>query len=148
MPKKDEFIVFSKEDIARLEVLASCLTLEEIANQFGISTRVLDDIRNRQPEAGAAYKRGSSNIKLRAASKLIKYIDDPELSQANLSATIFYLKTKGGWVDASKLIEKEVTRIRQDLVDIKTIEDPNELLSKIDKAVASIDLLIKKEGGA
>ncbi len=138
--------VFSKEDCIKLETLASYMTLDDIAGYFGISVPTLDNIRERQPEVDMFYKRGLANIKQRVGTKLLKYIDDPELNQVNLSAAIFYLKTRGGWVDAAKLIEKEIGKVRQDLIDIKTIENPKDLINKIDKAVSQIDLLIRKEG--
>lgn len=138
--------VFTQEDCIKLETLAAYLTLNDIANYFGMSIDALDDIRKRQPEVDRSYKKGIADIKQRVGSKLIKYIDDPELNQVNLTAAIFYLKTKGGWVDSAKLIEKEIGKVRQDLIDIKTIENPKDLINKIDKAVSQIDLLIRKEG--
>jgi hypothetical protein len=143
--KKEQLKIFTEEDCKKLEILATCCTLEEIATHFDIGMRTMDMIRERQPEVDAAYKKGAANVKLRATSKLMRYIDNPELNQVNLTATIFYLKTKGGWVDASKFIEREMVKVRRDLVDIKTIEDPKEFLNKIDKAVAHIDFLMKKE---
>lgn len=138
--------VFSEDDCAKIEVLASYMSINDIADYFGIGTETLANIRDRQPEVDIAYKRGAANAKTRSASKLFRYIDDPELNQTNLSATIFYLKTKGGWVDAGRLMEREITKVKQDLIDIKTVENPKELINKIDRAVANIDLIIRKEG--
>lgn len=145
MAYEKKSIVFSEEDCKKLEILATCLTIEEIATHFDIGIRTLDNIRERQPEVDAAYKKGAANVRYRATSKLMKYIDSPELNQVNLTATIFYLKTKGGWIDSSKFVEREMTKVRQDLIDIKAVDNPKELLSKIDKAVSAIDFLIKKE---
>lgn len=144
MPRQ-EARVFSKEDCDKLEILASCLSLEEIAVQFDIGLRTLYEIKERQPEVAAAYKRGVSGFKSRAVTKLSQYINSPELNQTNLTATIFYLKTKGGFVDASKMVEREITKVKQDLIDVKSIEDPKEFVNKIDKAIAAIDSLINRD---
>jgi len=145
MHPKENIIIFSKEDCDKLELLASCLSLEEIATQFDIGLRTLEKIKERQPEVGAAYKRGVAGFKSRAVTKLSQYINNPDLNQTNLTATIFYLKTKGGFVDASKLVEREITKVKNDLIDIKAIEDPKEFVNKIDKAIAAIDLLLNKD---
>jgi hypothetical protein len=137
--------VFTEEECIKLEGLASYLTLNDIAAYFGMSIDTMDSIRVRQPEVDRAYKKGVADVRRRVGSKLLKYIDDPELNQVNLTATIFYLKTKGGWVDSSKFVEKEINKVRQDLIDIRMIESPKELISKIDRAVSNIDLLLKKE---
>lgn len=147
MPYK-EARFFTKEECVQLESLAAFLSLPDIAGYFGISVECLEDVRRRQPEVETFYKRGVANARTRVASKLLKYVDDPELNQPNLSATIFYLKTRGGWVDASKFIEREMFRVKQDLIDIKYIEDPAELVNKIDRAIEHIDSLMKKEGSA
>jgi hypothetical protein len=138
--------VFTKSDCDTLKGLATGgLTVNEIVAYFGICKQTFQNIRDRQPEVDLAYNQGFARAKGRVVKKLMQYIDDPALNQVNLTATIFYLKTKGGWVDSSKFIEREVTKVRQDLIDVKQIEDPKEMLSKIDKAIAAIDFLVQKD---
>lgn len=91
----------SAEQIKELEDMASNMTIEQIANYFGISERAFYDIKNRDFAVFAAYKKGMAKGVKEVAGKLRALID-----QGDTTATIFYLKTKGGWSDKQ---EHEIT---------------------------------------
>tara|TARA_R100001460_G_scaffold64708_3_gene104995 strand:+ start:327 stop:668 length:342 start_codon:yes stop_codon:yes gene_type:complete len=83
------------EEIAELETLAAVLNQEQISDYFGIPARTFRAIKQRDENVSAAYKRG--------VARAIATVGTGLLSQAHsgsLGASIFYLKTKGGWSEA------------------------------------------------
>ena len=51
-------IIFSDEQIAQVEALAAFLTLEQMADYFGIEKSSFYALFNRQPEVFQKYKKG------------------------------------------------------------------------------------------
>jgi len=93
-PRKE----LSKAQIAEVEKLAAYLTIEQIADYFGMSEKTFYELKNRVSTVFTAYKKGKSKGIKHVASKLRELIDT-----GDTTATIFYLKTQAGWSEKQKL---------------------------------------------
>lgn len=80
------------KQIAQVEALAAFLTLEQIADYFGVTRPTFDAICQRQTEVFLQYKKGKSKAIASISQNLIKQAQD-----GNTTAAIFYLKTQAGW---------------------------------------------------
>lgn len=88
-PKK----VLAPEQVHQVEALAAYLSVEQIADYFGIDPDTFTAIRDRQPEVFRAYKKGRANaIAVIAQKGIIQQAQD-----GNVAAACFYLKTQAGW---------------------------------------------------
>jgi hypothetical protein len=85
-------IVLTDEQITELETLAKDMTIEQIADHFGISERVFHEIKNRDSAVSAVYKKGKAAGIKEAAGLLWSRMRD-----GDTSSIIFYLKTQAGW---------------------------------------------------
>lgn len=85
-------ITLDDKQIAQVEALASVLTLEQIADYFGVARNTFDAICKRQPEVFEHYKKGKTKAIASVAQNLIKQAQD-----GNTTAIIFFLKTQAGW---------------------------------------------------
>lgn len=90
-------ITLDEAQIAQVEALSAYLSIEQIANYFGFSEDTFYELKKRDPRVLRAYKKGKAKAIGIVASKLMKLID-----QGDVTATIFYLKTQGGWSTDSK----------------------------------------------
>ena len=84
------------KQIAQVEALAAFLTLEQIADYFGVTRPTFDAICQRQPEVFLQYKKGKSKAIANISQNLIKQAQD-----GNTTAAIFYLKTQAGWKETN-----------------------------------------------
>lgn len=91
-------IEFDDKQIAQVEALASVLTLEQIADYFGISRPTFNAICERQPEVFLHYKKGKVKAIGNVAQRLLQ-----QAQEGNLTAIIFYLKTQAGWKEVQQL---------------------------------------------
>jgi hypothetical protein len=91
-------IILNKEQIAKVETLAAFMSIVDIANYFNFSEKTFHNIKLRQPEVNTAYRVGREKAYELVASKLMKQIKDD-----NLTAIMFYLKTKRGWSEKQEL---------------------------------------------
>lgn len=91
-------VVFSPEQIKKVEELSQGLTIEQIADYFGICPTTFYKIQKRQPELSEAYKKGKVKTVGWVVSKLKQKIEE-----GDTTATIFYLKTQAGWTEKQKL---------------------------------------------
>ena len=82
----------TKEQAAQVEALAAFLTVEQIADYFGIGRRTFYDIMERDESVSARYKKGSTESIRISAQGLMEKVRD-----GNITAIIFHLKTRGGW---------------------------------------------------
>jgi hypothetical protein len=80
------------EQIAQVEAMAAFLTVEQIADFFGIGRTTFFNIMERQPEVSERYKRGKSKAIGSVANSLLM-----QAREGNITAAIFYLKTQAGW---------------------------------------------------
>jgi len=90
-------ITMDEAQIAQVEALSAYLSIEQIANYFGFSEDTFYELKKRDPRVLLAYKKGKAKAIGIVASKLMKLID-----QGDVTAIIFYLKTQGGWSTDSK----------------------------------------------
>jgi hypothetical protein len=96
MPPKPR--VLSEDEIALVSKLAGVLTYEQLADLFGIAQRTFDNIRERQPEVNAAYKKGRAEIIGKVAESLVQ-----DALDGDTTSRIFFLKTQGGWRETTKV---------------------------------------------
>ena len=90
--------VLSEEEIEQVEKLAAMLTLEQLADFFGISQRTFNNIRERQPDVDAKYKKGRAKTIGKVAESLIQ-----DALDGDTTSRIFFLKTQGGWRETTKI---------------------------------------------
>lgn len=84
--------VFDDEKLAQVEALAAVLTQEQIADYFGIGRTTFFRHCERQPEVLERYKKGQMKAIGSVAQSLLT-----QAREGNLTAAIFYLKTRAGW---------------------------------------------------
>ena len=87
-----------QEQVAQVEALAAVLSVEQIADYFGIGKTTFYEIMERQPEVSERYKKGKAKAIGSVSQGLLK-----QAREGNLSAAIFYLKTQAGWRETQKL---------------------------------------------
>jgi hypothetical protein len=93
--------VFTEHEIAEVFELSSSLTLEQMADYFGICDNTLRAIFERQPEVSEAYRKGRSLAISEIAGSVISAAKGGDMNAARL-----YLSTKAGWVQTEK---REIT---------------------------------------
>lgn len=84
--------VFDDEQLVQIGALAAFLSLEQIADFFGITRPTLNAIMERQPEVSLQYKKGKATAIGKVAKGLLQKAIDGDTSCA-----MFYLKTQAGW---------------------------------------------------
>lgn len=82
----------TEEQKIQLEALAALLTIEQIANYFGMVKETFYNIMEREPDVLSRYKKGKSKAIANVAGKLLQ-----QAQEGNLTAIIFYLKTQAKW---------------------------------------------------
>ena len=85
-------IMLNEAQKAEVETLAAVLNTEQIADYFGVSRRTFLNIRNRDPEVDALYKKGKARAIGVIAQSLIQ-----KARAGDTACMIFYLKTQAGW---------------------------------------------------
>ncbi len=83
------------DQIEQVGKLAALLTLDQIADFLGVSTRTVRRRMKEDSRVLSAYQKGKSGALASVASNLIK-----QATEGNVVAAIFYLKTQGGWKEA------------------------------------------------
>ena len=86
------------EQIGVLEGLASVLSVEQIADYFGMAKSTFYEVMERQPEVIERYKRGKAKAIGRVAQGLLQKAIDGDTASA-----IFYLKTQARWRETSQI---------------------------------------------
>lgn len=89
-------VTLTDEQKDQIEKLAVYLTLEQIADFFGVCRNTLKRIRNDDPEIDALYLKGKAQGIGNVAKTLIQ-----SAMNGNTQAAMFYLKTQGRWKEAS-----------------------------------------------
>jgi len=88
----------TEKQLNQVEGFGAVLSLQQIADYFGISSGAWHYLRKRQPEIDERYKRGKY--------KAIGSIANSLLSKARAGDTtcqIFYLKTQAGWRETERV---------------------------------------------
>ena len=80
------------EQKQQLPALSATLTTEQIADYFGIGRSTFHKIKKREKEIQRLYKQGRAKAIQTVANNLIE-----QSEKGATAATIFYLKTQGGW---------------------------------------------------
>jgi AraC-like DNA-binding protein len=112
-------ISLSDEQIRELEDLARDLTIEQIADYFGMCEKTFHELKNRDSAVFTAYKKGKSRGIKEVAGKLRGLID-----QGDTAATIFYLKTRAGWSDKQLIETKDITPKQPPTIINNFLPDP------------------------
>jgi len=94
-----ERIVFDENDIKKIEELAPYLTTEQIAKFLRIGKTTFYEILKRQEEVNERYQAAIANKYLKYALQLEKKAFGT-CSKGELSAIVFFLKTRAGWSEA------------------------------------------------
>lgn len=92
-------VVLNDEQITQVEALGAVLSIEQLADYFGISKVTFYAIMERQPEVSVRYKRGKAKAIGIVSQGLLK-----KAREGDNAAAIFYLKTQAGWKE-TKVIE-------------------------------------------
>ena len=80
------------EQTAQVEALAAFLTVEQMADYFGMAQSTFHAIMNRDNNVSEAYARGRARAIGNVARGLIK-----QANEGNVNAAKFYLETQAGW---------------------------------------------------
>ena len=104
--------VFSEEEIRTVCALAIYLTKAQMAGHFGISENTFRAIEERQPEVGIEYERGRAKKLVVAAKSLMEQIEE-----GSTQATIFLLKTQGGWKETVHNITQNVEMTHEEWLE-------------------------------
>ena len=83
---------------AQVEALAAYLSIEQIADYFGMSKVTFYAIMEREPDVSERYKRGKAKAIGAVAQNLIKKARD-----GDNACMMFYLKTQAGWRETSQV---------------------------------------------
>lgn len=92
------------EQISELEEMAASMTIEQIANYFGMSERTFHELKNRDLAVDTVYKKGRSKGIKEATGLLWKNIRN-----GDNTSLLFYLKTQAGWSEKKLIETKDVT---------------------------------------
>jgi hypothetical protein len=95
-------ITLDEAQIAQVEALSAYLPINRIADYFGFSETTFHEIKKRQPEVLVAYNKGVAKACSYVGSTLMGFIREKENTATKLNATMFYLRTKGGWGSENK----------------------------------------------
>ena len=115
--------VLDEEQIAQVEALGAVLSIEQIADYFGIAKTTFYAIMERQPDVSLRYKRGKAKAIGSVSQGLLK-----KAREGDNAAAIFYLKTQAGWRETT--VQDNVssdgsmtpTRITRTVIDPKADE--------------------------
>lgn len=109
------------KQIAQVEALASVLTIEQIADYFGIARNTFNAICERQPEVFAHYKKGKTKAIANVAQNLIKQAQD-----GNTTAIIFFLKTQAGWKETQQVDNVLINGTDDQTIKIEFVDNDNQ----------------------
>ena len=84
--------VLTEDQIREVETLAAVLSVEQIADYFGIGRTTFYRIMQDEPEVAERYARGRAKCIGNVANSLIL-----QALSGNMNAATFYLKTQAGW---------------------------------------------------
>lgn len=97
------------EILAKIEEQAKLgVTEANIARNVGLHPSTFSEKKKNHPEIEEAIKKGGAKGEQLATGALWNMMTDPK-SKGHVTAVIFYLKTKHGWNDGSRLQTTETT---------------------------------------
>ncbi len=89
-------IRLSEAQKAEVETLAAVLSVQQIADYFGIGRTTFFSMMNRDPAIAERYKRGKARAIGAIAQSLIN-----KARSGDMASMIFFLKTQAGWREVS-----------------------------------------------
>lgn len=92
----------SDSQCQEVETLAAVLSMEQVADYFGISRVTFYAIMERQPNVSLHYKRGKSKAISNVANGLLQKALD-----GDTASSIFYLKTQAGWRETKEEVKDD-----------------------------------------
>lgn len=90
--------ILTPDEAIEVEKLAEVLTMEQIADYFGISRDTFHQIIKRQEDVARHYKKGKAKIINEIAQNLVT-----KARRGDLGAMIFFLKTQAGWREKNEI---------------------------------------------
>lgn len=93
---KPKTLTYDQE--VELEHLAAYLTVEQIADHFGMARSTLFRIMSDEPDIRARYDMGRAKKIAAVAGRLMEKID-----KGDVACILFFLKTQAGWRETNKL---------------------------------------------
>ena len=97
-------VVLNDEQIKEVEELAASMTIQQIADYFGISETTFKSLKNRVSDLSDSYKKGKSKG-IKEATNLLWV----NMKAGDTTSIIFYLKTQAGWNEKQLVETKDVT---------------------------------------
>ena len=91
-------ISLTDEQVSQTEALGAVLSIEQIADYFGIGKTTFYAIMERQPEVSERYKKGKAKAIGAVAQGLLQ-----QARNGNTTAAMFYLKTQAGWRETQNI---------------------------------------------
>lgn len=107
--------------LEELKILAPICTMQEVADYFGIPLRTFEEIKARDEEVSAVYKKAKIQTKGIIGSSLIR-----RAIAGDTAAAIFYMKTQGRW-----RVPKEEEYIKDNKLEITVKIKEHENLDKL-----------------
>ncbi len=119
MQKNNTTIMLDDLQIAQVEALANYLSIEQVAGYFNLSASDFLDLQKKDERVLRAYRKGKITGVVKVAQLLWQQIE-----AENLTAIIFFLKTRGGWSERP-LVESEdnPTKFKKIKLIFKGFED-------------------------
>lgn len=88
----------TEEQLAKIPVLAEILTIQQLADYFGIHRNTFYNMAERDERINIHYKKGKSNAIVDVGGGLLA-----KAREGDLGAQIFFLKTQAGWRETNKV---------------------------------------------
>ena len=130
--RKEGFVV-TEEVLEKVRQMASRqLNQTEIIDILGVNEQVWYRRCISHPELKQAFLQGKAQMKSFVAGKLIQ-----QIQEGNTAATIFFLKTKGGWVEADKEKEPEINNKPDLTINVTDPIDASKIYQEIMKGTNS-----------
>ena len=92
----------TEDQLRQVEGLASVLTVDQMADYFGMARKTFFRLMERNNEIKTLYKKGRSSVIRDVAKNLIQKAKDGDTVSA-----IFYLKTQAGWKESDGTDNKD-----------------------------------------
>lgn len=92
MQNNNTAVILDDLQIAQVEALANYLSIEQVAGYFNLSASDFLDLQKKDERVLRAYRKG----KIRGVCKVALLLWE-QMEAGNVTALIFFLKTRGGW---------------------------------------------------
>lgn len=141
-PSGRKVMFLNEKQIEEVETLATVLTLEQMADYFGISREALDAIAERQPEVALRYKRGRARAFVDVGGLVLT-----KARAGDIACAFFYLKTQARWRETDRPSDYEAQRkLRQDLSEM-SISELQQLLGSVEDQLSAVAAPVNAPNG-